>query len=71
MFDFPGSSDEEVGNVAFTDENGNYVMTGLSAGQHRLEFVDALEFNLFGDGPESGRSGGTTGSRSPSPSGSR
>ena len=27
-------------------------MTGLSAGQHRLEFVDALEFGLFGDGPK-------------------
>ena len=27
-------------------------MTGLSAGQHRLEFVDGLEFDPFGDGPD-------------------
>jgi len=51
VFGYPATSKEEVGNVAFTDENGNYVMTGLSPGQHRLEFVDALEFDPFGDGP--------------------
>jgi hypothetical protein len=52
VFGYPSTSEAEVGNVAFTDENGNYEMTGLSAGEHRLEFVDALEFDPFGDGPK-------------------
>jgi hypothetical protein len=51
VFGYPSTSEQEVGNVAFTDENGDYVMTGLSPGEHRLEFVDALEFDPFGDGP--------------------
>ena len=52
VFGYPADSKLEVGNVAFTDGNGDYVMTGLSAGQHRLEFVDGLEFDPFGDGPD-------------------
>jgi hypothetical protein len=52
VFGYPATFQEQVGNVAFTDENGNYVMTGLSPGQHRLEFVDGLEFDPFGDGPD-------------------
>jgi hypothetical protein len=52
VFGYPSSSKDEVGNVAFTDDSGNYVMTGLSPGEHRLEFVDGLEFDPFGDGPK-------------------
>ena len=50
VFGYPGAK-ENIGNVAFTDANGEYVMKGLSAGDHRLEFVDSLEFDPFGDGP--------------------
>jgi hypothetical protein len=50
VFGYPGHIQEMASNVAFTDENGNYTMTGLSPGPHRLEFVDSLEFdNPFGD----------------------
>lgn len=52
VFGYPSWSRPEVGNVAFTDENGEYVMKGMAQGQHRLEFVDALEFDPFGDGPD-------------------
>lgn len=50
VFGYPGNIQEMASNFAFTDENGNYTMTGLSPGQHRLEFVDSLEFdNPFDD----------------------
>ena len=52
VFGYPSSTPDEVGNVAFTDDGGNYVMTGLAPGEHRLEFVDGLEFDPFGDGPK-------------------
>lgn len=37
VFSFP-TDEPEVGNVAVTEDDGTYVMKGLSAGQHRLEF---------------------------------
>lgn len=52
VFGYPIASNPEVGTVAVTDENGEYVMKGMSRGEHRLEFVDALEFDPFGDGPD-------------------
>jgi hypothetical protein len=48
VFGNPGS--EGFGNVTFTDDNGDYVMTGLSAGEHRLRFEDSFAFEgPFGD----------------------
>jgi len=48
VFGNPGP--EGFGNIAFTDENGDYVMTGLSAGEHRLRFEDSFAFDgPFGD----------------------
>jgi hypothetical protein len=47
VFSYPSDDPDEIGNVAITEDDGTYVMKGLSAGQHRLEFYGPY---ALGDG---------------------
>ncbi len=43
VFGYPSDNPDELGNIAFTAEDGTYEMTGLSEGQHRLEFYGPFD----------------------------
>lgn len=44
VFGFPGDPDVPA-NVAVTEDDGTYVMSGMSAGEHRLEFYGPFAFD--------------------------
>jgi hypothetical protein len=44
VFSYPGH-ENDVGNVAITEDDGTYVMKGLSPGGHRLEFYGPFSFD--------------------------
>jgi len=45
VFSYPSDEGADVGNVAITEDDGTYVMRGLSAGPHRLEFYGPYAFD--------------------------
>lgn len=44
VFAYPGNEDVPA-NIAVTEDDGSYVMKGLSAGEHRLEFYGPYAFD--------------------------